>query len=57
MHTNAAAQYACDNCKDRGWIKDGTYAERPYSGTIILIIRWLPCEHCHAALSNPGPRA
>ena len=52
-----AARFDCSNCNDRGWIKDGTYAERPYSSTRFLVTRWLPCEHCHAALTNPRPES
>jgi hypothetical protein len=51
---NDVARYGCSNCKDRGWIKTATYAERPYS-TQYLVTRWLPCEHCEAALMIPRP--
>jgi hypothetical protein len=52
MTMNDAARYACDNCKDRGWIKVGDYIERPLS-TKYLVTRWIPCQQCHAALKNP----
>jgi hypothetical protein len=51
---SAAVRYACDNCHDRGWIKVGNYIERSYS-TKYLLSRWIPCEHCQAALKNPRP--
>jgi hypothetical protein len=51
---NAMAQYAGSDCGDLGWIKQGTYIERPYS-TAYLVTRYIPCEHCHAALTNPRP--
>jgi hypothetical protein len=54
---SAAVRFDCDDCKDMGWIRQGLYAERPFSGTIILILNWLPCEKCHAALSKPRPES
>jgi hypothetical protein len=52
---SAADLYACSNCKDLGWVKTATYVERPYSGTILLITNWLPCETCNMALAKPRP--